>query len=275
MQKRIFTLALVVVIGVLAGVTIVKKQVKEPILREILQRQQALLEAQNRIERTVGSGGATEDGIPSVANLEKRIAGLEAQVKKLQDAVKSGGGVAAARPQEDLTTVHDIPVKHSAVRGDKNAPVTITEFVDFQCPFCARFHAPIIEALEAYPGKVNYVLKNFPLSFHNQARSAARAAFAAGEQGKYWEMADAMLKDGRALNDDKFVEIAKEIGLDVQRFKEDYVDVERWEKLIKDDVALGQKVGVRGTPTFYINGRKTRARDFNSLKKEIDAILSK
>lgn len=280
MQKRIFTLALVVIIGVLVGVAVVKKQVREPLLREILQRQQALLQTQTRMEKKI----STEEDIagtghPQIAQklqgLVDRITALEAQVKGLQQAGGNAAGARKAPPPEDPTKIYTIPLAHSPVKGDKNASITIVEFVDFQCPFCARFHPPVLEALKVYPKDVNYVLKNFPLSFHAQAKPAAKAAFAAGEQGKYWEMADALLENGKSLNEETFKRLAGEVGLDVTKFMDDYANEdEKWEEYINKDMALAQQVGVRGTPTFYINGRKTNARDFSSFKKEIDQILS-
>lgn len=283
MQKKIFTLVLVVIIGVLAGVAVVKEQAREPLLREILQRQQKVLQAQTRMENKIESGvgvvgtGDSRD-TQRLQKLENRIIVLETQLKTLQEGGKLAGGNAGARqgpPPEDLTKVYDIPLAHSPVKGNKDASVTIVEFVDFQCPFCARFQPPILEALKAYPKDVNYVLKNFPLSFHQEAKSAAKAAFAASEQGKYWEMVDVLLENGRSLGETKYEEFAKDLGLDVEKFKDDYAKKDaKWEKYIQADLSLAQKVNVRGTPTFYINGRKTRARDFNSLKKEIDQILS-
>lgn len=282
MQKKIFTLILVVTIGVLVGVAVVKKQAREPLLREILQRQQVLLQAQTRVERKISSGEAlvgAEDLVSTkkLKILEGRIVSLENQIKSLQAVVKAGGNARArqAPPPEDPSKVYNIPVAHSPIRGSKNATVTIVEFVDFQCPFCMRFHPPVMEALKTYPKDVNYILKNFPLPFHAQAKPAAKAAFAAGEQGKYWEMADVLLENGKSLNEETFKKLAGDIGLDVEKFMGDYKNKDaQWEGYINKDMSLSTQVSVRGTPTFYINGRKTNARDFNSLKKEIDQILS-
>lgn len=283
MKKRIFTLTLVVIIGVLVGVAIVNKQAKAPLLREILDRQNAMLQAQNRMENNVALGqnigGASQGAslLQRQQNLETRIAVLESQLKGLQDVikqVKQGGNARQAPPQEDLSKVYDITVGHSPVKGNKDAPVMIVEFIDFQCPFCARFHPPVLEVLKAYPDKVNYMVKNFPLSFHPEAKPAAKAAFAAGEQGKYWEMVDVLLENGRELSETKYNELAKGLGLNVEKFLKDYKEKDaQWEDYIQKDMTLASQVNVRGTPTFYINGRKTNARDFNSLKKEIDEIL--
>ncbi len=287
MQKRIFTLILVVVIGIFAGVSIVKKQAREPVLRELLKNQNIILQAQRRLEKKLTSGeditGALvlQDSTAArrLENIEKRLSALEADWKGLQGGLKqakgSAGNTRQAPPPEDLSKVYDIPVAHSLVKGNKKAPITIVEFVDYQCPFCARFHPPVTEVLKAYPKEVNYVLKNFPLSFHKQARPAAKAAFAAGEQGKYWEMADALLENGKSLSEEKFKELAGNLGLNVEKFMNDYRSKDaQWEKYIQADMDLAQQVGVRGTPTFYINGKKTNARDVNSFKTEIDKILN-
>ena len=280
MERKIFTIILVAIVGVLAGVGIVSKQAREPLLRQLVESQKDILEWQNKIEGKIapaqGSGAA---GSPQIAaliqtqqSLETRIAALEAKLNKLQQA---GADAQQGPPPEDLSKVYDMPVAHSPVKGDKNAPVTIVEFVDFQCPFCARFHPPVNEALKAYPKNVNLMVKNFPLNFHPEARPAAKAAFAAGEQGKYWEMVDALLENGRELGEAKYKELAGKLGLDVNRFLKDWKEKDaQWEDYIEKDIALGAQVSVRGTPTFFLNGRKTNARDFQSLKSEIDAILN-
>lgn len=282
MQKRIFTLILVAIVGILAGLAVVKKQVREPLLREIIRNQRVLLQSQAKIEKKINEENAIVEAKDSptmvkLQDLETRLAALETQVKGLQEVAKARpGNVPQGPPPEDPNKVYTIPVAHSPVKGNKKAAVTIVEFVDFQCPFCARFHPPIQEALKAYPKDVKYVLKNFPLSFHAQAKPAAKAALAAGEQGKYWEMADAILEKGKPLSEKKYEELAKDIGLDVKKFKDDYKNKDKeWEKYIQDDMDLAQQVNVRGTPTFYINGKKTNARDFNGWKKEIDQILNK
>jgi protein-disulfide isomerase len=289
MEKRVFLMILVVIIGVLLGVSIVTKQAREPLLREIIQRQGTMFEIQNRIERGLNSRqGFVGSGDTQVAallqkqqELEARVTTLEATLQGVQgfarQAQAQGGGedFRQAPPPEDFSKVYDIAVAHTPVKGKADSPITIAEFADFQCPFCARFHPPVNEALKAYPNKVNYILKNFPLSFHPNARPAAKAAFAAGEQGKYYEMVDLLLENGNNLSEEKYSELAGTLGLNVDKFKDDYKNKDaQWEDYIQKDMALAEQVGVRGTPTFFINGRKTSARDFNSLKSEIDKILS-
>ena len=191
MEKRIFTLVLVVAVGILVGVGIVTKQAREPMLRELLNRQHAMIQAQSRMEKKLtpnGRAGSNQVGnlLQKQQNFETRLVALETKIKSLEDAVKqakgSGGNNRQGPPPEDLSKVYDIEVAHTPIKGKKNAPITIVEFADFQCPFCARFHPPVMEVLNAYPNKVNYMVKNFPLSFHPQAKPAAKAAFAAGEQ---------------------------------------------------------------------------------------------
>lgn len=282
MGKRIFILVLVVAVGVLLGLNIVSKQARDPLLRELLNRQAAILQTQKNIEKALASkheaGSPAVDGSQRQKTLEDRIAALESKLEGLSRVLQQVQRVPAQMPPqpppEDLTTVYNIPIDHTPVMGKKKAPVTIVEFLDFQCPFCARFHEPMMEAVKAYPGKVAYMVKNFPLSFHPQAKPAAKAAFAAGQQGKYEEMVNGLLKNGQNLSEDTFKNVAKEIGLNVDQFLKDYQGRDQeWEKYIEADISLGSKVGVRGTPTFYINGRKTNARDVNGWKGEIDKIL--
>lgn len=282
MGKRIFILVLAVAVGVLLGLNIVSKQARDPLLRELLNRQAAILQTQKNIEKALASkheaGSPVVDGSQRQKTLEDRIAALESKLeslnKALQQIQRAPAQMPPQPPPEDLTTVYNIPIDHTPVMGKKKAPVTIVEFLDFQCPFCARFHDPMMEAVKAYPGKVAYMVKNFPLSFHPQAKPAAKAAFAAGQQGKYEEMVNGLLKNGQNLSEDTFKNVAKEIGLNVDQFLKDYQGRDQeWEKYIEADISLGSKVGVRGTPTFYINGRKTNARDVNGWKGEIDKIL--
>ncbi len=264
MQNKVFVSILVIAIGVSLGIIVMSK--KDASQQEEMHR---ILKA---IEQGMGQPKGQEQTATLIAlqDLQKRVGALE-------DKINSGAFAAPSRPpqppQEDYAKVHDIPVDHSPVRGPKNAPVTITEFVDFQCPFCARFHSPILEVLEAYPDKVNFVLKNFPLSFHPEGVPAAKAAFAAGEQGKYWEMVDLILKDNSNLGEARYQELAKQLGLNMDKFNKDMQDT-KWDSMIEADMTLGSKVDVRGTPTFYINGRKTTARDLNGWKREIENILS-
>ena len=149
-----------------------------------------------------------------------------------------------SRPPEDMNKVYNIPVGVSSILGNKNAPVTITEFSDFQCPFCARFYPAIKDVLAAYPDKVRVVIKNFPLPFHPNARPAAKLAMAANEQGKFQGMMESLLANGGDVSDDKVKEYAKNLGLDYNKLMADYKNKDaQWEKQIQDDMQLGGKCG--------------------------------
>ena len=274
MQNKVFTIILVVIVVAFLGVTVVTKS-SGPNMSRVLQSQENTVEILSRLENKLSDSTVTKQDLTNVYNtlndLTRRIVALELK------AVNSDNQPSARPqpPQEDYTKRYDIPLAHSVIRGKKDAPVTIVEFVDFQCPFCARFHSMVNQVLEAYPNDVNYVLKHFPLSFHPQARPAAKAVMAAGEQGKFYEMAEKILEDNSNLSPELFEQFAKDLGLDVERFRKDITEKDaQWEQIIQDDMTLGGDVEVRGTPTFYLDSRKTRARDFNSMKQEIDAILS-
>ncbi|MCK5580068.1 MAG: thioredoxin domain-containing protein [Candidatus Omnitrophica bacterium] len=295
LRDQLFVLVLVVVASVFVGLTIMVQQTTSPVMKRLVTQQAMILTLQRKMEKQLVQGQAAVERASAAQpreesrkvtgllakqqELENRIAGLESKITEMTNLIKNARPVAPSQrqgpPSEDFTKVYNIDVAHSPIRGKKDALITIVEFVDFQCPFCTRFHPMIEEVLSTYPDKVNYVLKNFPLGFHKQAKPAAKAAFAAGEQGKYWEMVDALLENSRALSDEKFEELAKEIGLNVKKFKKDYTSKDaEWEKFIEADMMLAGKVAVRGTPTFFLNGKKTRSRDFASFRKEVDDILN-
>lgn len=277
MDKQFSTTVLVVTIGVLLGVGFVVKQNNDSLVKQVLDKQNALLDSQSRLEKGLGSEAPSS----KLMDLEKRIMVLELQLKAVQDLAKQGipsdnnQPVRQAPPPEDVNKVYEIEIGDSPVLGSKDAPVMIVEFSDLQCPFCSRFHGPVMEAVKQYPGKVSYMLKNFPLSFHQQAVPAARATLAAKEQGKYFEMVDAILTDNKDLSDDRLKALAKQIGLNEKKFWDDFTGkAAEYDAIIQKDMQLGSSVDVRGTPTFFINGKKTFARDTASYKREIDQILN-
>lgn len=132
------------------------------------------------------TGCADKEKIESIENTQKEILAKLSVIETNQDEMLKF--FRRGRPKVDFNKVHNLPVGSSPVKGKLDARVTITEFSDFQCPYCGQIQPTLKKVLEAYPDNVKLVYKNFPLSFHKQARNAARAAHAAGEQGKYWEM---------------------------------------------------------------------------------------
>ena len=126
--------------------------------------------------------------------------------------------------------------------------------------------------MEAYPDDVRFVYKNYPLPFHKQAMPAAKAAVAAGNQGKFWEMHDKIFENYRTLNDDYYAKAAGELGMDVEKFKTDF-DAAATKALVDKEMAEARENGVRGTPTIFINGKKPQGRSFELYKGIVDGIL--
>ncbi len=174
----------------------------------------------------------------------------------------------------DLAYVQQLPVNNSAVRGAANAPVTITIFSDFQCPYCARLVPTLEKVLESYPKQVRLVFKQFPLSMHKFAQPAALASIAARNQGKFWELHDKLFANFDQLSEEKIRELAKGVGLDMARYDKDVANT-ALQNEIAEDIQLGLQSGVRGTPAVYINGRQLKDRSFDGFRQEIDANLKK
>ena len=159
-------------------------------------------------------------------------------------------------------------------RGPENAKVTIVEFSDFQCPFCSRAHDTVEEVMSAYAGKVRLVFRHFPLEFHQQAGKAAEAAACANEQTKFWEYHSVLFKNQQKLQLEDLKAHAASLGLDGAKFAE-CLDSGRHAKLVEEDMAAGKKLGVSGTPAFFINGvMLSGAQPLEEFKKVIDAELA-
>ena len=140
------------------------------------------------------------------------------------------------------------------VRGDTNAPITIVEFSDFQCPFCQRVHPVVKELLSKYPRQVKLAYRDFPLrQIHPQADAAAEAARCAAEQGKFWQFHDRLFESNRSLDLAAFADHAAAIGLDQAKFV-DCLAADKFEAQIEQDLQDGTQAGVNGTPGFFING---------------------
>jgi protein-disulfide isomerase len=167
----------------------------------------------------------------------------------------------------------EIALEGSPIRGDAAAPVTIVEFSDFQCPYCSGAARTVKRILADYQGKVRLVFKHFPLPFHAQARPAAAAAEAAGEQGKFWEMHDLLFQNPRALQGGKLLEYARQLDLEMAPFQAALSGTAAQER-IERDLEEGRRVGVRGTPTFFINGRRLPSYHASAFRQAIDRALA-
>jgi protein-disulfide isomerase len=160
-----------------------------------------------------------------------------------------------ARLSPDAALVHAIPIEDSPVDGPADAAITIVEFTDFQCPFCSRAQATLQELRQQLGNEARFVLKHRPLPFHEKAFGAAIAAECARAQGRFWPFEKILFERQAQLGDERYEPWAREVpGMDVARFKACVAKREP-EARIRRDLALGDRVGVDGTPTFFINGR--------------------
>jgi len=160
-----------------------------------------------------------------------------------------------------------------AAKGPENAPITIVEFSDFQCPYCSRANESVEQVMKAYPNQVRLVFRHFPLDFHQQAPKAAEASLCAQDQGKFWEMHDKLFANQKALEVPALKGYAKELGLDTGKFDK-CLDSGEKAATVQADLADGKKVGVNGTPAFFINGvLLSGAQPFDEFKSVIDSEL--
>src|SRR3989338_8129348 len=183
-------------------------------------------------------------------------------------------------PGDDAAPVLDMEalIDDDVVLGDENAPVTIVEWSDFQCPYCARFYSQTMAQIkEQYvkTGKVKFVYRDFPLtSIHPNAQKAAEAAGCAQEQGKFWEMHDTLFEKGVAGGVASFKQYAKELSLDSAKF-DACLDSGKRASEVQKDLQDGVEAGITGTPGFAINGQVLAgALPFENFKQIIDSLLN-
>jgi protein-disulfide isomerase len=157
--------------------------------------------------------------------------------------------------------------------GPKDAKVTIVEFSDFECPFCSKAASTVTEVKKKYGDKVHFVFRQFPLSFHPNAHVASQAALAAHAQGKFWQFHDKLFENQKKLDRESLEGYAKELGLDVAKFKK-ALDDKTYAPAVDAEMKLGEGVAVDGTPTMFLNGARVgNPSDIGELSKEIDAAL--
>jgi protein-disulfide isomerase len=186
-------------------------------------------------------------GDAHIEQLTKQLATLEtAQLEQVQLPQRA---VPPAQRRGTGVSIEDAPV-----RGPEQAPITIVEFSDFQCPFCSRVHPTLQKLLAAYPNSVRLVFKHNPLPIHLDAPLAHRASIAAGQQGRFWEMHDKIFSNARDLSRHRLVEHARDLELDIAQFTRD-LDSSEFIARLEQDIAEADRLGITGMPTFYINGR--------------------
>jgi protein-disulfide isomerase len=147
----------------------------------------------------------------------------------------------------------DTIADHNPSKGPVDALVTIIEYTDFQCPYCARGAQTLNQVQQQYSDKVRVVFKNLPLKMHAQAEPAARAALAANKQGKFWEYHDLLFQQASSLNDDIYINLAADLGLDVEQFAND-MNSETVAAQVRSDMNQARALRLNGTPRFLVNG---------------------
>lgn len=187
------------------------------------------------------------------------------------DASKQSSGPATANDVAQLSTGNTL--------GNAKSKVTLVEFGDFQCPACGSWYPFLHDTLfPAYQDKILIVFKQYPLEMHKNAQAAAQAAQAASVQSKFWEMYSKLYSTQKDWENDsdpkgKFEGYAREIGLDIDKYKNDF-NSDAVKNAIKDDQALGDKFGLPGTPSFLINGVLQNPKSFADLQTAIDQALA-
>jgi len=189
-----------------------------------------------------------------------------------ESSVSTGGQTQPGSTQGTTITEQD------HVRGDFDAPVTIVEYSDYECPFCGRFHPTIKQVLAEYPGQVRWVYKHFPLDqIHAQARPAAEASECIFEQkgnDGFWQFTDGLFENQSRLGESFYKELAAQIGLNVDQFNNCFSS-RKYKDKVETDYQEGIRLGVRGTPGSFINGKSIPgAVPYSSLKAVVDQALA-
>ncbi len=209
------------------------------------------------------------------------------ETSKTNTAQQPSNQFVDTQPQEPLTADNVPPVTEKDwVRGDRKAEIALIEYSDLECPFCKQFHATAQRVVDEYKGKVMWIYRHYPLSFHPNAQKAAEASECAGKLGgndAFWKYIDAIYKNvtNNGIPKDSLFSIAKEIGLNESEFKK-CLDLGEMTKKVTDQMDEGTKAGVNGTPgniLLNVKTRKTRlipgAVPFEQLQKAIDELLEK
>lgn len=217
---------------------------------------------------------------PSDAQMEQALKSyLDKNPQFMQKRVeeyfqKKQGQRAPEVPLEELIkNPIQVDLNNAPTLGPATAPITIVEFSDFQCPFCKRVIPTVKELLKKYDGKVRLAFRQHPLPMHQHSMSAAKASLAANAQGKFWALHDALFENQQDLSDEGILKIARKVGLNMSRFKNDWKST-KFDAQIQADGDFAQKSGASGTPAFFINGVPFKgARPLESFSQLIDKLL--
>lgn len=195
----------------------------------------------------------TEQLRDEVQELKEGQEQIQKDLEEIKKLLKQGSRGAAAKPAfkpTDMKLADNVPTK-----GDSTAPITLIEFSDYHCPYCARHAKTVMTQLQEHyidTGKLRFVMRENPIpTLHPRAQAAAVAVLCAGDQGNYWGMHDALFNDQKAKTDDAFKAMAETIGLDAAAFNT-CLTSNKFDAQIKADQAEGQKLGISGTPSFVM-----------------------
>ena len=193
--------------------------------------------------------------------------------------LRTGGSPSA--PSVPSPSAPSAPVNVAAIgpsMGDEDAPVTIIEFSDFECPFCKRFNDQTFAQIKTNyidTGKARIVFRHYPLPFHSNAQKASEASMCADDQDKFWEFHDAIFAQQTNIGVDALKQIAATLKLNTATFNS-CLDSGKYTKYVQDDLAAGSAAGVSGTPSFIINGQLVvGAQPYSAFQQAIDAALAK
>jgi protein-disulfide isomerase len=244
--------------------------------------QQSIKEQENKKEKIISSPSRLQAFLVPIAIIiaGTMISGAVVYSNKYKANLAGSAGKALPSqkeelPPEDPNKIYEVSADDDPYIGPKDAKVTLIEFSDFECPFCRKNVATIKELIKTYGGKIKVVFRDFPLDFHKNAKSAALAAGCAADQGKFWQYHDKLFENQEKLELESLKLYAKELGLNTAEFNK-CLDSKKHEAEIEKDIQDGQKVGVSGTPTLFINGRKVEgAQPIDQFKKIIEEELKK
>ena len=214
----------------------------------------------------------------SLDQAASELAGLRTGLGQLAEVARAAPAAkpsAAPTGRPDPKRNYPVNIKGSPFKGSSSAKLAIVEFSDLQCPFCRRVDATLKQVQKEYGDQVRIVFKHLPLRIHPKAVAAHWAAEAAHRQGKFWEMHDTILENQREMEPEKFLEYAEQIGLDMEKFKADLAS-KQVKQRVGEDMEEAKRLGVTGTPGFFVNGRfLSGAQPFESFKRLIDEELGK
>ena len=249
-------------------------------------------------------GGATSDEQKLVEKIKEAVMkelresdflsqqielGIQNYIKKQQQAQVAARAEEERQANEKAKKVRRVSAPRDHVYGNPNAPVSLIEYSDFECPFCKRFHATAKEIVDAYGGKVNWVYRHFPLAMHNPgAQKEAEASECVAQLGgndAFWKFANAIYartkSNGNGFPLDQLVPLGKEIGLDEKQLKE-CIDAAKYALRVQEDLKEGIEIGITGTPANFLlrndTGEvilKVGAQPSDTIKPDIDKLLEK